>query len=675
MVLINNLTIDEINAALLHLQRSQGEVVGGEKGTAIQNISLRNEGGTSGTDYSDAISKINETLDEHEKELGEMGVTDAKMQTQLDRLASTIENLSTSGINSVSFDDDTRTLSIELTDGQVYEVEIPEDSISLEFDANTNQLILSYGDVESKVTLPYINTNKLGVANGVATLDSSGRVPYSQLPESAMEFKGEWNASTNTPQLADGSGTNGDFYICTTAGTVTFGTGNTQTFMVNDRVLYNGATSKWIKLPAGQVTSVNSMTGDVVVDANNINYNNNTTVKQAIDSKANASDVVQSDWTQTNSSQKDFIKHKIPIWITSGSADDNMSPIDSVTDGSSRPITSNAVFDVLNPLAVSKGGTGVKTQANINKAIIAALSAGTSDVTDGTEFVSSYASDNGFSDTNAVNVPYKRKFSTVWNYIKGKISSILGLTASTYGGSASAVNNYHADIESGLNLMRVIRGSNNGATSPGYWAAMSQINADGSTKWWHILNMDWSGASDNPANWVSQLLLPTQQEGVPKYRRNNAGGTAIGSSTWHNFITDENVSSTTVGNSSKLANKSEYAPSSQDLSEHTDYWASVVKSKLNPTTISYLILSNGLKIYWGQTSVSTALQTITLPTGHSFYDRTSYSVFLTREKTSNITSGGGTDKTPQVYKVNDTSFKIDQYSNASYRTMWIALGF
>lgn len=53
----------------------------------------------------------------------------------------------------------------------------------------------------------------------------------------------------------------------------------------------------------------------------------------------------QADWTQTDSTQPDFIKHKIPIWITQGSADDNMSPIDSVTDGSMRPVTSNAVYD------------------------------------------------------------------------------------------------------------------------------------------------------------------------------------------------------------------------------------------------------------------------------------------------------------------------------------------
>lgn len=83
---------------------------------------------------------------------------------------------------------------------------------------------------------------------------------------------------------------------------------------------------------------------------------------------------------------------------------------------------------------VANGGTGVTTQADINKAFIGNLDIGESDVTDGTEFVSSWASDNGFAETTeGANTPYKRKFIKVWNYIKSKISSVLGLTANNYG--------------------------------------------------------------------------------------------------------------------------------------------------------------------------------------------------------------------------------------------------
>ena len=88
---------------------------------------------------------------------------------------------------------------------------------------------------------------------------------------------------------------------------------------------------------------------------------------------------------------------------------------------------------------VANGGTGVTTQADINKAFISNLDVSTSDVTDGTEFVSSYASDNGFAETaeGSLHKPYKRQFVKVWNYIKSKISSVLGLTKDNYGGKAS----------------------------------------------------------------------------------------------------------------------------------------------------------------------------------------------------------------------------------------------
>ena len=93
---------------------------------------------------------------------------------------------------------------------------------------------------------------------------------------------------------------------------------------------------------------------------------------------------------------------------------------------------------------VANGGTGVTTQAEINKAFVGDLELGESDVTDGTEFVSSWASDNGFAETaEGANKPYKRKFIKVWNYIKGKISSVLGLTATNYGGTAATILDYN----------------------------------------------------------------------------------------------------------------------------------------------------------------------------------------------------------------------------------------
>jgi hypothetical protein len=94
-----------------------------------------------------------------------------------------------------------------------------------------------------------------GNANGYASLDSLGKVPISQLPSSLMEYLGTWNAATNTPTLANGTGDNGDVYLCNVAGTVNFGAGPI-TFSVGDWVIYNGTIWERSSGSVGTVTSV-----------------------------------------------------------------------------------------------------------------------------------------------------------------------------------------------------------------------------------------------------------------------------------------------------------------------------------------------------------------------------------------------------------------------------------
>ena len=135
-------------------------------------------------------------------------------------------------------------------------------------------------------------------------------------------------------------------------------------------------------------------------------------------------------------------------------------------------------------LPIANGGTGVTTQADINKAFIGNLEVGSSDVTDGTEFVSSYASDNDFAETaeGALNKPYKRQFVKVWNYIKGKISSVLGLTKDNYGGKASTAGT--ADVANAL-------AGRGGITDTGTF--QNVMNNDGK---WRItdLSSGWNGS-------------------------------------------------------------------------------------------------------------------------------------------------------------------------------------
>lgn len=104
-----------------------------------------------------------------------------------------------------------------------------------------------------------LSSTLLGAPNGIATLDNNSKLVMSQMPISVMDYKGTYDIVTNTPSLVDGVGNQGDVYVCTTAGTRTFGPGNTITVGVGDWLIYNG--TKWEKtlgnnVGSGTVTSV-----------------------------------------------------------------------------------------------------------------------------------------------------------------------------------------------------------------------------------------------------------------------------------------------------------------------------------------------------------------------------------------------------------------------------------
>ena len=125
----------------------------------------------------------------------------------------------------------------------------------------SNQLQISGGakvrNLEGVLTGTSGVVSSLGinVPSGIPQLDGSGKILVSQLPNSVMEFKGTWNAATNTPTLANGTGNAGDVYLCNVAGTVNFGAGPI-TFYVGDQVLYSGTVWQRASGSSGSVTSV-----------------------------------------------------------------------------------------------------------------------------------------------------------------------------------------------------------------------------------------------------------------------------------------------------------------------------------------------------------------------------------------------------------------------------------
>lgn len=105
-----------------------------------------------------------------------------------------------------------------------------------------------------------------GIANGYAELDSTGRVPSSQLPATTggVTYHGAWDASTNTPALSSGVGTLGDMYRVSVAGSTNLDGGNS--WSVGDTAIFG--TSGWEQIsPADSVTSVHGRTGAVVGQA------------------------------------------------------------------------------------------------------------------------------------------------------------------------------------------------------------------------------------------------------------------------------------------------------------------------------------------------------------------------------------------------------------------------
>jgi hypothetical protein len=129
-------------------------------------------------------------------------------------------------------------------------------------------------DTDTKLGTKVDNSEK-GAANGVATLDAGGKVPTGQLPIQMMEFEGNWNASTNTPTLANADvDKQGTTYRVNVAGSVDFGAGSI-TFQIGDWV-YNTGTV-WEKGDnIDQVTSVAGKTGAVNLVASDVGLGNVT---------------------------------------------------------------------------------------------------------------------------------------------------------------------------------------------------------------------------------------------------------------------------------------------------------------------------------------------------------------------------------------------------------------
>lgn len=117
-----------------------------------------------------------------------------------------------------------------------------------------------------------VNTSSVGAASGVASLDTNGKVPGAQLPNSIMTYEGLHNVSTNSPALTDASGDAGQVYRVSVAGTRNYGSGNI-TLDVGDYLIHSG--SVWQKADTTDaVSSVAGQTGNVTLTKSDVGLGN-----------------------------------------------------------------------------------------------------------------------------------------------------------------------------------------------------------------------------------------------------------------------------------------------------------------------------------------------------------------------------------------------------------------
>lgn len=116
-------------------------------------------------------------------------------------------------------------------------------------------------------TTAYLD-RQLGANNGIATLNSSGTLTSSQIPASlvgAVVYQGTWNAATNSPALASGTGTKGYYYKVSVAGTTTID-GNSQ-WVAGDTIIFDGTAWDKINGAEPEVLSVAGLNGAITAAA------------------------------------------------------------------------------------------------------------------------------------------------------------------------------------------------------------------------------------------------------------------------------------------------------------------------------------------------------------------------------------------------------------------------
>lgn len=149
-------------------------------------------------------------------------------------------------------------------------------------------------------------------------------------------------------------------------------------------------------------------------------------------------------------------------------------------------LTSDIPSSLKNPYSLTTFGVvydGSTAKTVTTSTFISQVTEGTSTVTDGTMFITSWASDNGFADTNAVNVPYKRKAIHLWEYIKAKTDSLYATKGHNH-------DDRYLKLTGGTMSGTICRNSGGATISGRDNAIIRQTHAPGGSSWNPIACVD-----------------------------------------------------------------------------------------------------------------------------------------------------------------------------------------
>ena len=291
-----------------------------------------------------------------------------------------------------------------------------------------------------------ISSSEKGANNGVASLDSGGKVPVAQLPNSIMEYQGTYDptgsAGAGVPALANGTGNTGDVYRVTVAGSHDFGAGSI-TLVVGDYVIYNGTIYERAHSGADAVISVNGASGAVSLTTADVPASTN---KNYV---TDAQQTVIGNTSGTNTG--DNAVNSLYSGLVSNAT--------HTGDATGATALTVVAINGQNLAALSTGILKNTTTTGVPSIAIAADFPTLNQNTTGTAANITDTSNSSLTTLSSLSLPYSQLSGTVptWNQnTSGSAASLSATLAITSGGTGQTTAN------AALNALLPSQGSNNG---------------------------------------------------------------------------------------------------------------------------------------------------------------------------------------------------------------------